>query len=80
MADLAEWKRRASNGTSGDMVRDILSDWQSATDTAEALKPSYNSVRDAIAPDCLQCRVHGRCSVSKGSDYCKHLFWCNRHP
>jgi hypothetical protein len=42
--------------------------------------PSYNSVRDAIAPDCMHCRVHGRCFVSLGSAYCKHLFWCNRHP
>ena len=46
----------------------------------EVQKPSYNSVRDAIAPDCLHCRVHGRCSCSLNSDYCKHLFWCNKHP
>ena len=47
---------------------------------AESTNSSYNSVRDAIAPDCMHCRVHGHCSVSKGSDCCKHLFWCNRHP
>lgn len=30
-------------------------------------------------PDCMKCSLHGRCSVSLGSEYCHHLFYFNQH-
>jgi hypothetical protein len=64
-----------------EMIRCGIIDVENAAQIVNMEIPSesYDSIRDTIVPDCMQCRVHGRCSVSSGSECCKHLFWCNKH-
>jgi hypothetical protein len=75
-------------------VEDVLQTWHKdiadtclyALNLKETIKEnvieetkSYESIKDTIKPDCMHCRVDGHCSCSRGSNSCKHLFWCNRH-
>ena len=73
-ASLAEWKEAAKHGTSGDMVFDILADWENSLSQPEPVAP--DKVKEAVAGIIfckLNCNLR-RDDCNKDRHKCKVVF------